>query len=664
MNTGNVMIEGLGVALPSTFRSATDLVAGCRVPIDFNMEAITGIRETPTLAEGEYARDMAERAILDCLRCSKRTPSDVELLVGCTLVNCNRPGAIELEPTLAQEMQRRFGFTRALTLDVSAACAGLFVGLCIAEAFLKSRTVRSALIFTGEYVTHAVATAQREIESAMDPRLPCLTIGDSGAALMLELGDDPNRGLLDLQLYTLGRYSGHCVAKPTDRAPGGLVMNTNTVRLALITSREGKNHFDRVQRTRPWLPTEFDFFVPHQASAATLGGVVRDANRRLGAGTLRDDNVINNLARRGNTVTTTHFMAIHDAIRDRRIQNGHRLLLSTVASGATIGSAAYHLDDLPERMLRAGHEGCDSPGQADVIDWRRSLARPVKLEAIGFAEAKAGVAADSISLAKAAARVCLSRSGLKRNDMELLIFAGVYRSEFILEPAIAAFLAGEMRINDSSREGDVRTLAFDLNDSSNGFLSACQIAARAIESGQVRAAMVVVAEGDVPMSAGSPPFSPSACAAVLTASADGTGFTDFGCYGFPGEHEALRSDIVVRAEGGAELQRVVQPDLDAISTRCIHRAITMFLAERADVEPFDFLILPDVMPELERAARDSFQLARDARVLVANHDEDRFTSALGYELERLCASGTPAGKRALLVSAGAGVKVVCAAYQF
>src|SRR6187399_1171985 len=253
----NVMIESLGVALPSRFRSASDLVAGCRVPLDFNMQAITGIIETPTLGEGEYAIDMAERAIEDCFSRSRHSPRDVELVIGCTLVDCNRPGAIQLEPGQSHRVQRRFGFTHALCLDVSAACAGLFVGLQAAQAFLEAGVVRRALIFAGEYVTHAAVTAQREIESANDPRLPCLTVGDSGAALLLELGDDPTRGLLDLQLYTLGRYSSYCVAKPSEQAPGGLVMKTNTVRPALMTSREGMSHFERLRQTRGTLVTEF-----------------------------------------------------------------------------------------------------------------------------------------------------------------------------------------------------------------------------------------------------------------------------------------------------------------------------------------------------------------------------------------------------------------------
>jgi 3-oxoacyl-[acyl-carrier-protein] synthase III len=668
MSTGNVMIESLGVAIPSTFRSAHEIVAGCRVPIDFNMEAVTGIAATPTLPPGRFAKDLAEQAVEDCLAKSRYEPADVDLLIGCTLVNCNEPHTIAVEPSISALIKERFGLVRALTFDVTAACAGLFVGLYIARAFLTTGGARRALIFAGEYVTHAATAAQAEIESANDPRMPCLTVGDSGAALMLELGSDPNLGLLDFQLYTLGRYSGYCVAKPTERVPGGIVMKTDTVRLALITSRKGMEHFERFQNKQNWQLTQFDFFIPHQASAATLSGAMREANKRFGAKILTEANVINNLAQRGNTVTTTHFMALHDAIRASRIRNGNKLLFSTVASGATIGSAAYYLDDLPERLLQPGRAAprtvSHPEGAAGVSAWMERLARPVKIDALGVVAPGELSPGSSIELGKAAARRCLSRSAVPRQAIGLLIFAGVYRSEFIVEPAMAAFLAGELRINDSS--GEPRTLAFDLNDSSNGFLSACQVAARAIESGEVSSAMVICAEADVPYAPGNPRVAASASAALLTLIPGGGGFTSFGSYEFPALLESVQSKVILLPEGGAKLCRELPSNAVSVYTRSVSQATQLFLDAQPNLrESIEYVILPHVDPEFRRAVKDTLKLRADCEIISPAGDVDQFTSALPAEIERLCETGhSPRGKQALLVSAGAGVKIACASYEF
>ena len=666
-SAGNVVIESLGAAIPRSSTSARSLVEGCRTRIDFEMEAITGIASTPTAGEGEYSLDMAEVAIRDCLSRSQYTASEVDVLISGSLINCNTPGVVTLEPGMASSIKRRMGFENALSLDVSSACAGVFVGLCIAESFLKSGAARRVLVFSGEFVTHAARTAQAQIESANDARMPCLTVGDSGIALLLELGTRSDVGFTDLRLFTLGRYSGHCVAKPTERAPGGVLMKTDTVRLALITSKEGMRHFERMREERGTVDG-FDFFVPHQASSATLAGVIRDANKRAGAPLLSDANVVNNLERRGNTVTTTHFLAIYDAIKSSRIQSGHRLLLSTVASGVTIGSAAYQLDELPLRLSAAPSRVVPHPAHSpEISSFFRVLGRRVKLGALGFADTGHVVSPATLNLAKSAVRACLAHEGIDRNQIQLLLFAGVYRSEFVMEPAIAAFLAGELRINDSARDAERRTLAFDLNDGANGFLSACHVAARALEHGEIATALVVVAEGEVPCMAGAPRVTPGASAALLTVSNDGVGFSCFGCYEFPSLAQLAASGIVLLPEGGAVLDRWFAPEHASERARAVALALEQYLAAQPGLaENLDFLVLPELASAHALALADRLRLPAKCQLSTAAADLDWFTSALPRRVGELQALRPEElrGKRAVFVSAGAGLKVVCATYHF
>jgi len=664
---GNILIESLGAAIPQASTSALSLVAGCRTPIAFEMEAITGIASTPTAGEGEYALDLAEMAIRDCLSRSRYSATDVDVLISGTLINSNRPGEVTLEPGMASTIKRRMGFEHALTFDVSSACAGIFVGLWLAESFLKSGAARRVLLFSGEFVTHAARTAQAEIESANDPRMPCLTVGDSGIALLLELGERSDVGFTELHLFTLGRYSGHCVAKPTERAPGGVLMKTDTVRLALITGKEGMRHFERVQEERG-SAVQFDFFVPHQASSATLAGVMRDANKRAGTAFLSDANVINNLARRGNTVTTTHFLAIYDAIRSSRIQSGHRLLLSTVASGVMIGSAAYHLDELPLRLNAAPTRVVTNPAQPpEISSFFRPLERRIRLGALGFADGSNSVSSATLNLAKNAVRACLAREGVDRNLIELLLFAGVYRSDFVIEPAIAAFLAGELRINDTSRDAERRTLAFDVNDGANGFLSACHITARALNHGTIATGLVVVAEGDVPYESDAPRVSPGASAALLTISPDETGFSAFGSYEFSALSHLAESRIRLKPEGGAVLDRRVAPEYARERERALMLALEQYLAAQPGLaDSLDLLVCPELNSAGASALTDRLRLPPQAQVCSVPAGSDWFTSALprcvgelqGRQPEEL------RGKHAVFVSVGSGLKVACATYHF
>lgn len=658
---GNVMIESLGVGLPEEFTTASDLVAGCRHRVDFDLEGITGITRVPKLPPGKYAQHMAEQAVTACLGSSRHAPRDVDLVIGCTLLNHSAPRTVSLEPPLSSVIKQRFGFASALTFDVSCACAGLFVGLRIAATFLRSGAARTALIYAGEHVTHVFDTAQQVLKTGNDPHLPCLTVGDSGAALILELGTDPEFGLRDFQLLTLGRYSNHCVAQPYAKPPGGILMRTDTVRLALVTCREGMAHFERSHREGKLEGLDFDFFVPHQASSATLAGVMRDTNRRFGAGTLTEANTINNLAHRGNTVTTTHFVAIHDAIRDGRIKSGQRLMLSTVASGATIGSASYYLDDLPERMLSVPPSARPpEPRASGVQAWHGRLARPVRLLALcpsppGTSDAR------TLTLAKAAARASLLKSQVPRQDVCWLVFAGVYKSDFVVEPAIAAFLAGELRMNDSSADSAKRTLAFDLNDGANGFLAACQVIARLLELDPEAFGMAVTGEGDVPYEVGSPAVAPCAHAAILGMSADRSGLLEFGVYEFPALMPESKSEVVLLEQGGASLRRMTPLEDYTLPA---DQALGLFFDQHPGLtEALDYLLLPRVAPDYAARALERFALKHDCRVLLPK--SDLHSSTLPAQIVDLEQTLSPKrGSLALFVSAGAGIKVSCASYRF
>src|SRR2546427_8830643 len=65
-----------------------------------------------------------------------------------------------------------------------------------------------------------------------------------------------------------------------------------------------------------------------------------------------NDNVINNIAERGNTATTTQIVALADSILSNNIQSGDNIVFGITGSGATIGAALYTLDDLPDRLRR------------------------------------------------------------------------------------------------------------------------------------------------------------------------------------------------------------------------------------------------------------------------------------------------------------------------
>ena len=82
----------------------------------------------------------------------------------------------------------------------------------------------------------------------------------------------------------------------------------------------------------------------HQTARTTLQSGSRNS-KAIGSSS-PSVNVVDNLSNRGNTATTSHFVALSDQIETGQINSGDRVLFSTTGSGINIGTALYTFDDL------------------------------------------------------------------------------------------------------------------------------------------------------------------------------------------------------------------------------------------------------------------------------------------------------------------------------
>src|SRR5205807_1928260 len=119
----------------------------------------------------------------------------------------------------------------------------------------------------------------------------------------------------------------------------------------------------------------------------------------------------------------------------------------------------------------------------------------VRIESVGAIPAAAVVGRDTKDLVEIAVEDCLSKSSYKRSNIDLLIHAGIYRTDFIGEPAVVALVAGSLEINaDIESQADKKTFAFDLLNGAAGFLNACYVGAGMIKAGKVKNVMIVASE--------------------------------------------------------------------------------------------------------------------------------------------------------------------------
>ena len=665
----NTVIESIGVYLPMRTVSTETVMAECANEIRIPLERLTGIKNRRVVGEDEFSIDLARKAATDCLSRSSYRREEIDLVIACNISRRDGPGhRFTFEPSTASRLRDQCGLSNALAFDISNACAGMFTGITVADAFLQTGLVRSALVVSGEYISHLTETAQREIEGPMDPRLACLTLGDAGAAVVLERGPNDRVGFHDIDMATLSRYSKLCIARATEGPHGGAIMHTDSVTQTAIAVKRAVPYVAAVMQRHGWRPETMDHLVMHQTSEASLNDAVVAINRMFGPGAAHRGNTIYNVAERGNTATTTHFVALSDYIRSNRINSGDNVVFSITGSGQTIGAALYTFDDLPDRMRR-GASGQHGRGiRTDSAHKDLPPAPHARIDSVGIAPAGQSTSPSSIQFAVQAATACLDQSSLDRAAVGLIIHAGVYRDDFLSEPAVASLVAGELGINGDVQSPDgPKTLAFDVLNGAVGFLNACHVAAVMIGAGKAEHAMVVASEIENNTAESGHPLNgiSQTGSAVLVGRSDGTeGFGRFIFQHHP-EYSAALATYTQQRDGRCRLQIDRDPDLADLYLSCIPSAAKELLTLE-ELDPSDIaVVLP---PHLSPAALD--ELAAQigiprSRFVDLGVDADPFTSSLPYGLEHARRRGLARpGDIALIVTVGSGVQVGCTTYRF
>ena len=495
--TKNLLIESFAHYEPSTFMSSREIIEGCINEVRFPMERLTGIRNI-NIANEEGTFDLAVKAVEKCINLSKYTPENIDLILVCNIFRMTNDVEIEVDPSISIRLKKHFGCINAQTYDISNACSGLFTGLLLADSFIKSGNGKRCMIVSGEFISHVLRTSQREVVNYMDPRLSGLTVGDSGFAMIVENTSNPNIGFKYLDFFTMGTYSNLCIVKNSTEEKGGMVVTTDAIRMAEAGHIEGSKHALKAMKQTKWTPEMIDFIIMHQASSTTIANAMSQINKLFGKQLTNTENVINNLENRGNTATTTHWIATLDNIKKGKITDGKNIIFCISGSGLNLGTALYTFDDLPSRINAL--EDASSITKKEIIEDEYEINETTSTIIIDSVAVSihSQTCKNGIDLLISASKSALQESLISKENIETIIYTGIHRDEYTYEPAIATFLAGSLEINSSvdAVQAGKKTVALDIYNGDLGFLNACFVAQTLIQSDNKNNALISLSEID------------------------------------------------------------------------------------------------------------------------------------------------------------------------
>lgn len=659
------IIDSLGVRLPDRVVTTAEILEGCHNPVRLPLERLTGIRERRLAGEGLYSIDLARDALSQCLERSPVAAADYDLLVCTNISRRDGENQFSYEPAAAVTLKKQLGFDKALALDLTNACAGMWTGVYLVDALIRTGEIRHGIVVSGEYISYLIETAQREITDFMDPQIASLTLGDAGVAVSLGLSPSPDVGLHDLDLYTLSKYSPYCIAKPTDQQHGGAVMYTDAIKVTEAVVPHAARHAKLVVDRNGWPLERIDHIVPHQTSQLTMNEAKKEIQRlyQYDFG----DCFLNNLAERGNTSSNSHFLAIFDAIQRGSIKQGENLAFCISGSGQTTGTALYTMDDLPNRL--ANGQAANAAQSTNTA----AATLPVQLEFESVAQAlpEAGKAADTLELLTTASEACLAKSRYSRDEIDLLVSVGTYRTEFVMEPAIAALAGGRLLMNeDRSPEDADKTLAFDVLSGPVGFLKTCYLASELARAGQIEQAMILASEVENNRDADPDNLlglQEMGSATILRESEESDrGFLAFSFRDFLDLHDKEVVSGGWNKAGKAYLHFHRDAELKQHYLDSICLAVNDFLNEQGlSRNDIAVLLPPQLCPAFVRATADALGFDDEKTVNVASDGLNLASSSVPAAYAAAMEGNfATAGDLGLFVSVGAGIQVGCGLYQF
>lgn len=334
MGVKRIGIVGTGSYLPERILSNFDLEKVLNTNDEWIFQR-TGVRER-RIAELEVnTSDLAGEASLKALEMAEMSPKDLDLIILATITpdTCCPSGANWLEA--------RLGAEKAVSFDVTAACCGFIFGLSVAEQYLKTGAVKTALVAASEVMSRCQDWTDRE---------NCILWGDGAGAVVLRSFNHPEEGskrqmgeVLSVHIHSDGANGQNLLM------PGGgsrttpisyesvdkklhtlrMIKANESVRVAVRRFSEAAEEAASYNGIRV---SDARWIIPHQANVRILQQMAKRLN-------IPFEKVYLTIEKYGNISSATIPIALDEAVRSGSIQKGDYVILTGFGGGLTWASS-------------------------------------------------------------------------------------------------------------------------------------------------------------------------------------------------------------------------------------------------------------------------------------------------------------------------------------
>lgn len=292
----------------------------------------TGIqsRRIANTREGENTLSISIEAANKALKMAGMSGEDIDAI----LVGTVTPQS--LMPTTANSVQAAIGARKAFSFDLQAACAGFVYGLSIADQFIRTGTIKSALVIGAETLSTLINWQDRST---------AVLFGDAAGAAIIRQTSDPAHRILGTRLYSDGT-KGDLLKLPHGGSGMPVYMPEFSMNCRTI-QMQGSEVFKLAVRNMVDASTsllaehgltasDVNFFLFHQANVRILEMCMKSLN------VPREKTWIN-LEKYGNTSAATLPICLDEAWKAGAVKPGDLVLCATFGGGITWASSLFRL---------------------------------------------------------------------------------------------------------------------------------------------------------------------------------------------------------------------------------------------------------------------------------------------------------------------------------
>ncbi len=315
-------ITGTGSQVPERILTNEDL----EQIVDTSDEWITrrtGIKERRISNKNaeETTTDLATKSARIALEMAGIGAEQLDTIVVATVT------ADHLFPSAACMVQKEIEAHNAAAYDLSAGCSGFLYALETANNSIRLGQSQTALVIGAERLSSVVNWKDRGT---------CVLLGDGAGAVVLQGREEPG-GILSTHIRSDGRYWDLlCSIEGNDYLPP--ILAETAVRPYRLTM-EGNRLFKQAVGSMANIAElalaqngltceDIQLVVPHQANLRILQAVADKLKVPM-------EKVFTNLHRYGNTSSGSIPLALDEANRKGRINNGDHILLVSFGAGLT-----------------------------------------------------------------------------------------------------------------------------------------------------------------------------------------------------------------------------------------------------------------------------------------------------------------------------------------